>query len=110
MRDHWRFLNEYVVPAPAGFFAAPAPMIGYAAFEPAVTDTAPAPANVYVSPALAVSFAAPAPVVGHAASERAVTDTAPAPVNENVAPAPAISLLSSVRRWSLLSPTRLRLQ
>ena len=55
-------------------------MIGYAAFEPAVTDTAPAPLNEYVAPAPAVTSAVRAPVI---------ECPTPEPVEKHRAPAPA---------------------
>ena len=77
--------DVYVAPAFAVSYAAPAPVIEYAA-ELAATDAAPALVNGNVAPAPVVSRATPAPVIEYAA-DHTVTCTAPAPVNGNVASA-----------------------
>ena len=76
-------VTEYVAPAPAVTYAAPAPVIEYVAPAPAVTYAALAPVFEYVAPTPAVTFAAPAPVIEY---------VAPAPVFEYIAPAPAVTL------------------
>ena len=54
---------EYVAPAPAVTYAAPAPVDGYVAPAPAVTYAAPAPVIDFAAPAHSVTFAVPAPVI-----------------------------------------------
>ena len=73
-----RRTGKCVAPTPAVSYAAPAPLIEYAASEPAVTDTAPAPANEYVAPAPAVTSAtrAPAPVTKYALTCPAASSSA----------------------------------
>ena len=76
---------EYVAPAPAVTYAAPAPVDGYVAPSPAVTYAAPAPVIGYVAPAPSVTYAAPASVFEY---------VAPAPVLEYIAPEPAVSFVA----------------
>ena len=73
-----------------------APVTEYVAPAPAVSYAAPAPVFEYVAPALAVTYAAPAPVVDYVAPAPAVTYAAPAPVVDYVAPAPAVTYAAPV--------------
>ena len=81
----------YVAPAPVVTDAAPTPVVGYVAPAPAGTDAAPTLVVGYVAPTPAVTYEAPAPVVGYDAPAPAVTYAAPAPVIDFVAPAPSVT-------------------
>ena len=87
-------VTDYVAPAPAVSYAAPAPVFEYVAPALAVTYAAPAPVVDYVAPAPAVTCAAPAPVIEYVAPAPAVTYAAPAPVIEYVAPAPVMEYIA----------------
>ena len=78
-------VTEFVAPAPAVTYAAPAPVVGYVAPALAVTYAAPAPVIDYFAPAPSVTHAAPASVFEY---------VAPAPVLEYIAPAPAVSFVA----------------
>ena len=80
---------EYVAPAPAVTYAAPAPVVGYVSSAPAVTFAAPAPVIGYVAPAPSVTYSAPASVFEY---------VAPAPVFEYIAPEPAVSFVAPSQR------------
>ena len=58
---------EYVAPAPAVTYAAPAPVFGYVAPAPSVTYAAPASVFEYVAPAPVLEYIAPEPAVSFVA-------------------------------------------
>merc|ERR1712136_311936 len=82
-------VTEYVAPAPAVTFMAPAPVIVHVSCTPDVTYAAPAPVIEHVALGYAVTYTAPAPVIEHVSSTPDVFSAAPAPVVEDVTPAPA---------------------
>ena len=82
---------EYISPAPAVSYVAPAPaVVKYIAPASAVSYVLPAPAVVkYIAPAPAVSYVAPAPLLA-----------AQAPAVAYAAPAPAVTYASAVSTLS----------